>query len=391
MSSKDLLYNNENIKYLENWLNDAKSIAKNLSEKSKSENLLSIFTISSTVKVTSDKMPYLTPLRSTVHGNIGGAVVFSQFQASLLCKIIDGMVDLIFVDAEKKIGITLGIDKKAINYFKIKGIEINNKSRVPIEMGNLSSACSSLIKKSQFQEYKPNDLTVDTVWSFLSNKFKVLSSKKIVIIGSGNIGFKLALKLVESGSSVELVRRDLEKGTLMAKTIDIVKPKTTIASANYNRNALQASLFSDVLIGCTNGVPAISWDMIQSMNKNGIIIDVGKGSISKDVASLTIKESIPIYRCDISPSIDGLISTVIRNKQIFDNELGRKEIFKNIFIISGGQFGIDGDIVVDNYKNPKNIIGVADGEGDIKSELNKEDKNKLIQLKSFIDKNVKKY
>ncbi len=382
--------NFENIRFLDNWLDNAKVIAKNLSKKSKNEKLLSVFTISSTVKNTSDNMPYLTPIRSTIHGNIGGAVVFSQFQASLLCKIIDGIVDLILVDAEKKIGITLGLDENAISYFKLKGVEVNTKSRVPVEMGNLSSTCSFLIEKSVFHEYKPNDVTVEAVWYFLSNKFKVLSSKKIVIIGGGNIGFKLALKLVESGCTVELVRRDMEKGTAMAKTIDIIKPKTTIATVHYSHDPLQAALFSDVLIGCTNGVSAIKWEMIQSMNKNGIILDVGKGSISKNVASLAMENSIPIYRCDISAAIDGLISTVIRNKEVFENELGRKEIMNGINIISGGQFGMDGDIVVDNYKNPKNIIGVANGAGDIKFKTTKEDDIIINKVKSFIDKDVEK-
>ena len=46
--------------------------------------------------------------------------------------------------------------------------------------------------------------------------------------------------------------------------------------------------------------------------------------------------------------------------------MGRKKLKNNQFIISGGQIGKDGDIVVDNYNKPKQVIGIADGMGDIK-------------------------
>ena len=138
----------------------------------------------------------------------------------------------------------------------------------------------------------------------------------MAIIGSGNIGFKLALKLVESGTNVELVRRDMVRGRLMSDVIDITKPKSTIATAHYNSNPLQAVLFSDAIIGCTDGMPVITWEMIQSMNPMGIVMDVSKGSVFKDATMKAVKEKIPIMRCDISSAIDGLISTIQRNKQI---------------------------------------------------------------------------
>ncbi len=106
------------------------------------------------------------------------------------------------------------------------------------------------------------------------------------------------------------------RGSLMVDVIDIIKPKSTIAVAHYNSDPLQASLFSDAIIGCTNGKPVITWEMIQSMNSDGIVIDVGKGSIFKDAVQQSIKYKIPIYRCDISSAIDGVISTIQRNNKL---------------------------------------------------------------------------
>lgn len=371
----------KDIENLEKWLTKVENLVKNLRIQAKKEKVLSIFTISTTVKARENGIPFLTPLRRLTHGFIGGSVVFSQTQAILLCKRIDGMIDQILVDAEKKIGITFGVDENLLKHFGLEFPLGKGYTRVHVEMGNLSVACESHIKKSHFHEYKPNDVTVESVWHFLSNRYRTLSGKRVAIIGSGNIGFKLALKLVESGSQVELVRRDLWRGTVMADVINIAKPKSTIAIAHYNSNPLQASLFCDVLIGCTDGTPAITWKMIQSMKSDGIVIDVAKGSIYKDAVQKAVEHEISIIRCDITSAIDGLIATIRRTQIIMEQEMGRLEIEKGIFIVSGGILGLSGDIVVDNYHNPRRIIGVADGAGDLKKELSEKDHEKILIIK----------
>jgi siroheme synthase (precorrin-2 oxidase/ferrochelatase) len=370
----------EDVNYLRDWLKQAEELARNIHINAREEGVLAIFAIGSTTKIRRDLRPFLTPLRRITHGFIGGAVVFSQTQAVLLSKRIDGLVDIILVDAEKKIGITIGINYGVLEYFGMTPPMEKPKARVFVEMGNLSSACFHYIGKSTFYEYKPNDITVEAIWHFLSNQLHTFSRRKITIIGCGNIGFKLALKLVECGAHVELVRRDMFKGMLMANVINITKPASTIAIAHYNSDPLQASLFSDVLLGCTDGTPAITWEMIQSMKPEGIVIDVGKGSVCKEVVQKAVEHNIPIIRCDISAAIDGFIVTMQRSREIIDQEMGRGETEDSIFVVSGGYIGFEGDIIVDNYRQPHRIIGVADGMGDRKEKLSQEDQVRLATL-----------
>ena len=82
----------KNIKYLSDWLEKVTDLAKSIQTQAKKENKLAIFTISSTVKGQDASHPYLTPIRRITHGFIGGSVVFSQTQAILLSKHIDGLV-----------------------------------------------------------------------------------------------------------------------------------------------------------------------------------------------------------------------------------------------------------------------------------------------------------
>lgn len=375
-------YTQEDIPYLEEWLKHAEKLAQQLQSEAQKEGVLSIFTISATAKVRENYHPFLTPLRRVTHGFIGGCVVFSQTQAILLCKRIDGLVDKIFVDAEKKIGITIEIDENALRHFGLEHPK-RFKARVHVEMGNLSVASAPHVQRSQFQEFKPNDMTVEAVWHFLSAWYRTLSGRRMAIIGSGNIGFKLALKLVESGCHVELVRRNLSRGTLMADAINITKPRSTIAIAHYNQDPLQSSLFCDAVIGCTSGVPAITWEMIQCMKPDGIVIDVGKGSVFEEAIEKAVQHGIKVIRCDVAAAIDGLIATAERNRLIMSKEVGRREIENGMFVVSGGCMGLVDDIVVDDYCNPRRIIGVADGAGDLKNDLSNKNRQNIFCLKEL--------
>jgi len=376
----------ENIKFLEEWLDNAKSKAEEIKMLAQAKSGISIFSIATTSKIPIDNKPYFTPEREVSNGYIGGCVVFSQTQAILVCNVIDGIVDYILVDAEKKLPISFEINEEVYKYFGIDIVKKNELARVHIELGNLSKSCQAFIKKSIFHEFKPNDITVDSIWHFISNRFKVLSGKKAAIIGAGNIGFKIALKLVESGCETELYRRDYWKGTQIVDTINIIKPVSTVAKAYFNSDPLQASLFSDILIGVSSGVQVITWKMIQSMSKNGVIVDVGKGTIYPDAISRALEKNITLFRTDVTPGMDGMVATLSRTKKNIEHEMGRLEIPGGVFIVSGGIIGKRGDVVVDNINNPSRIIGVADGCGDWLKSLSGKHESSYNTVKEYIAK-----
>jgi hypothetical protein len=181
-----------------------------------------------------------------------------------------------------------------------------------------------------------------------------------------------------------LVRRDSSKGVLMANSINMVKPKTTIATAIYNSSPLQASSFCDVLIGTANAsVPIINWDMIQSMSPDGFVIDVGKGNVEGYAIKRAIEENIDIIRGDITASLYGFISHRQQMLDIIKYKIGRVEIKPGISIVSGGVLGRSGEVVVDNYSSPSIVYGVADGSGNMKSILNEVDKNNILIVKEY--------
>jgi len=242
-------------------------------------NKKTFFTISSTVKLVKNRLPYTTPTRIYKFIVITGCVVFTQHQAKLVAMNIDGKVDYILVDVEKKISFEKSNDKP--EYISKEGDIKRGKTLEYMESGNISGEVIEYIQKSKFYHFKANDITVDSLWIFIEKKLLNFSGKKIAIIGCGNIGSKIALKLVESGCNVSVYRRDTYKGNIIVNAINIIKPKSTIAQVEYVDQIIKACFMADVVIGCTNGISAIRVEHLRGCKPEVICIDAGKGTFEK--------------------------------------------------------------------------------------------------------------
>ena len=136
------------------------------------------------------------------------------------------------------------------------------------------------IHNSIVKIYKSNDITVNAVESlvndYFSNDTRGVSGKKILIIGVGNIGSKIALRLVETGANISLLRRDKIKLKTIINALNLIKPLLTKASCKMvdvkNINLINY----DVIIGCSNSEFKIPNKHI-NFSKKQLIIDVGKG------------------------------------------------------------------------------------------------------------------
>lgn len=306
---------------------------------------ISGFTIGNTAKV--DKAGfYFTPLRETSLMICAGVIVYSEMQAIEVVKIIDGKVDYILVDAEKKVS----------DEMSLKG-----------EPANVERAVRERISKSTLWIYKGNDLAVDAVDGLITQLTKKeiqgVGGKKVAILGAGNLGCKLALKLVERGGHVYLTRRDKTKLNAIVKSLNIIKPEHTVAKVHGLTNNQKAAFKADILIGASQGVPLITESMIRNLNSNPIVIDAGKGTLDKKAILVSQKLGIKIFRVDISAAFEGLIRKLWATERIVEQRMGRRTL-NEIKIVSGGILGHLEEIVVDNIRQPRIIYGMANGLGD---------------------------
>lgn len=373
----------EDINYLINWYEETLENINSAKRLLKPDHSLS-YMIGTTSESSSNLRPYSTPVREISKGLVLGSVVFSQTQAILLASLVDGIVDNIFVDSEKKLPVVFNADFTPLKHFKLqKYISKDNK----VQFGNISAACSNVINKSKLFYYKANDLTVEATWLFLNIKLKDLSGKKIIIFGSGNIGLKLCLKLVECGCEIVLISKDSNKYAPIVNAINSIKNKEVLSSISIADQRIHSFVNADAIIGCTNTSPVITEEMATLIKDEAVVIDVGKGTIGKEAISVCLERNITLWRADISCVIEGMVSSSLNTSEFIQSKYGRKKIAKNLFFVSGGFLGERYDVIVDNYKNPKRIVGLCDTYGKVMLKLDKQAKTTLKLAKKYLENN----
>ena len=332
------------------------------------ENKLTGFCIGNTRKVNSTGL-YFSPLRKTSRLIAGSVIVYSVDQAVAVARAVDGRVDYVLIDTEKKISTELyGADN----------------------VGNVERAVRETVKHSRVLTYKGNDLTVDSIENFIvqimSSYPRGLSGKRAAIIGAGNVGSKLALKLVERGMDVSLIRRDRVKLNAIVNALNIIKPAETIAKVTAGEDNISIAQGADLLVGLTHGTPVITMAMIDALAPGAVLMDGGKGCCEPEAIRQALKKNIPIYRADIRPGFEGHTGLALETEHIVNYALGRAEI-DGVPVVSGGLLAGPNEVVVDSIAAPHAVFGIANGLGDFVRVLDHNQAHRLQVVHNYIHSN----
>lgn len=302
---------------------------------------------------------YLSEIRESSRFIYVVGIFFNNKSVEKVAKIIDGKIDFVLVDTEKK------------------AISLKNK-----EIVNIEKVIKQNVLKSKIYTYKGNDLTVQASETFLNNYFlkdiRGLGGKKILILGSGNIGSKLGLKLVESGAEVYLYRRNLKKLKKIVETINLLLPKGTEAKSKLYNLKMNLKSF-DVIIGATNGRSVLGSREINEINSKSIILDIGKGILNPGGMKNALLMKLKMYRLDISPAYNAYLENVYSTNKMSNLFQKNFNIFKKFKLIKRGILGDKDHVIVDNVVKPKKIFGITDGFGGIK-EINIKKMNKIKNM-----------
>ena len=323
------------------------------------------FCIGSTRKKDS-KGSFFSPIRNTRQLIAGSIIVYSFEEARDVAFQVDGKVDYVLVDCERKFTATA---------FEDSGSK------------DLESVVRAVVKSSKVLAYKGNDLTVDSLESqilqFFSNRSETLSNKKATIIGAGNIGSKLALKLVERGLEVSIARRDKKKLDVIVTALNCIKTPETMSKITGQTDNLVAAIGADLLIALSSGNPVITASMLQIVAPGALLIDGGKGCFSADAVLFARKQNMPIYRGDFRLGFEGYIGRALEAESMTQS-LGRKQI-KGVSIVSVGLLANEDEVVVDDINFPKVVFGLSSGLGDFVRQCNGK-QSELVQLvQDYID------
>ena len=347
-------------------MKDLKTVLSTIAKIYKEKKKISCFFIGNTKKK-EERNYYITPIRENERFIFSSCIVFNDSIAKKTAKILDGKVNYILVDTEKK------IDSK-------------NKS---LGLVNIERSVKDSVKKSKLRVYKANDLSVLSAETLVNNYFlkdkRGGGGKKVLIIGLGNIGFKISLKLVENGATVFLFRRNQNKLLNLKNAINNIKPSATASKALILKKAPRNFKNYDLVIGSSDQASIISYNQVKAVGKKTLLIDIGKGNFSQEATQYLIENKINIFRLDVTSSYFSYLDNLIYTEKVYDK---KNYIFKknSINFVSQGIVGQKNDIIVDDVNNPKLIYGICDGKGNFFqiSNLQKEQEiKKIYKLTGF--------
>lgn len=283
---------------------------------------------------------YDIPIRETGELIYGGVIVRDVETAAKVAKLVDGKVHYLFVDDEKKV--------RKMHY----GSD---------DVGNIEKGVRGVVKQSILLTYKGNDLAVEAVDTLLGSILGEVSGKKIAIIGMGNLGSKVALKLVERGVQVSVFRRAQKRLHTIVAGLNAIKSEDTLVVVRAARSVASACAGADVVIGTTNEKGVITKAMLKGVAPGALLIDAGKGCFANEV---TEDPTHLVYRIDVSMLQKHIFFGLIQMNNHYAKRLGRKVFAESgVTLVSIGMFARKGEVIVDDIDNPTAIIGISAGDG----------------------------
>ncbi len=318
------------------------------------------FVIGNTSDVFVEGRMYETPLRETGELIFAGVIVRDVETAEEVARWVDGNVDYVFVDDEKKI--------RSIYYG-------------PDDVGNIEKSVRGVISTSTLLTYKGNDLTVEAVDMLIGSIVGEVSGKKVALIGMGNLGSKVALKLVERGVHISAFRRNKQTLDTIVAGLNEIKPADTHARITAAESIAHACANADFIIGTTNEKSVIAMADVQSAKPAALLIDVGKGCFAQEV---TDDPSRIVYRVDVSIVQKQAFLALVHTKSHYSKQPGRRSIPEaEAVLVSIGVFGRKGEVIVDDIEHPTSIIGISAGDGTLEPSSD-EVRKKISDLKSVL-------
>jgi len=265
------------------------------------------------------------------------AVVHDWSTAEAVVKQVDGVVPYIGLDCEMK-------------------EDFGGKSLLGL---------TSRIRQSEVLHLKPNDLTADGVLALLLCEFgNALIQKRILIIGVGNVGAKIAQRLVEIGCQAHCYRRNKQVAQWICQGINAVKPSFCAGNAEpVDSKQIQGTW--DIVLVCTPGTIGFTFQDLAWVAPDGLVIDVGIGTLEPQAlqGQHDGQTQVRFHRFDTASAILAHLKLALATRDQ-KTRMGRCEM-DGIAFVSGGYIGKAGDVVVDNVNAPHFVLGQCDGKGGV--------------------------
>ncbi len=237
-------------------------------------------------------------------------------------------------------------------------------------------------EKEKLVYYDDTQAIIDSIFSTLK-KFIYPTQESIVgIFGMNNYGKRLALHVLNCLESQVLILDPANSKSYLMKSEKADVPKISCTETNFDLAAKDLK----ILILFDIESRKIDDSLLQRLNRDTILLNTGLANLSMESINEARKKGIRMFRVNMESGV---------LKQIYDAiESHTRKLEDTVLEIDGVKIAPDGllaergTIIVDSLKNPKRLIGVADGLGKLLIDDSKfldalEKVNKLILLKKL--------
>lgn len=272
---------------------------------------------------------------------IGSAEVVSLEDLKRIVKTIDGEIDIVLYDAERKLP----------------------------ESEEMFKFITQNLKESMLLLYRDTDVWAKAIENFV---LEITKGENILLVGTSNLAFKLSTALADMGKSVFVFGK--EKFSIPASfkfiSADIIFLETLPDKK------------MDIIIGI-GPYPKVDLKFSSLIHNETCLIDGGIGTFSKDLIVWALERNIKVLRVDMRGVLDAEIKEKLNAYELI-HSIGGKTYIKGIECVAGGYYGRKGAVVLDSIKNPKYIVGICDGEGKVKYLLNKAERRFVKKVEKEI-------
>jgi len=277
-----------------------------------------------------------------------------------------------------------GILREILTYFdgKVNSIYVDVEQKQDI---NLFKIARDLVKNSQLIAVKPNDTTLESCDLLIRHQLNDdLYNKNVIVVGTGNLASKIAVRLAERQANVFIKGRTTSKENALIDGLNLFLPKNTALISSLTQ--VNSKLKADVIISFLSGPLAEEDILLSFITDKTIIIDGGINNFSSNFIQRMLSDNINISRLDTRIALPYQMLSKADYTRMFFNEIYGQNDFKGVKVASGGYIGAEGTVIVDNIKSPRQLIGIADGRGGVKKneQLTETERNRLQKIKQIV-------
>lgn len=291
------------------------------------------------------KMVVSQNIQSTRTHVIGSVTLSREKQLEMVLKIVDGGVDVVFLDVDPTLA----------------------------WMSRASALARKKLRQSQLLTYSDSQVWVNAIeQQVLRVLHDEVAHRLILIAGDHPKSRFLALRLAERGAKIVIwpqkFNEQVTRATRAGMTHLSLSPKnlnlTYIGIGSHFTEIEKILPKCALVVVWPEAEPWFGKKEIRYMSRGTYLIDAGIGSITRQGLNAARRGDLLVLRVNIWPVLASALSAIHETAVGAEGAFGWGTL-AGVPVVAGGAMGKRGDIIVDNIYQPTRIIGVVDGRGKV--------------------------